>query len=91
MLVAPIGGGVASVATQEGETVSASFSAPAFVTLIDLARLEVWAYVDETDIGRVELGQHAAFTVDTYGRVRISDMSLLGLLPRPRGLALRLV
>jgi RND family efflux transporter MFP subunit len=64
---APIGGVVASVATQEGETVSASFSAPTFVTLIDLARLEVWAYVDETDIGRVELGQRATFTVDTYG------------------------
>ena len=67
VIVAPIGGVVASVATQEGETVSASFSAPTFVTLIDLARLEVWAYVDETDIGRVELGQHATFTVDTYG------------------------
>lgn len=68
VIVAPIGGVVASVATQEGETVSASFAAPTFVTLIDLARLEVWAYVDETDIGRVELGQHATFTVDTYGR-----------------------
>ena len=64
---APIGGVVASVATQEGETVSASFAAPTFVTLIDLGRLEVWAYVDETDIGRVELGQRATFTVDTYG------------------------
>ncbi len=64
---APIGGVVASVATQEGETVSASFSAPTFVTLIDLGRLEVWAYVDETSIGRVELGQRATVTVDTYG------------------------
>ncbi len=64
---APIGGVVASVATQEGETVSASFATPTFVTLIDLNRLEVWAYVDETDIGRIELGQCATFTVDTYG------------------------
>jgi HlyD family secretion protein len=37
------------------------------VTLVDLDRLEVWAYVDETDIGRVETGQAAHFTVDTYG------------------------
>ncbi len=66
-IVAPISGVVASVATQEGETVSASFAAPTFVTLIDLARLEVWAYVDETDIGRIQLGQQAQFTVDTYG------------------------
>lgn len=66
-IVAPISGVVASVATQEGETVAASFTAPTFVTLVDLARLEVWAYVDETDIGRIRVGQRALFTVDTYG------------------------
>ena len=37
-----------------------------FVTIIDLDRLEVWAYVDETDIGRIQEGQKATFTVDTY-------------------------
>lgn len=63
---APIAGVVAEVATQVGETVAASFAAPTFVTIIDLDRLEVWAYVDETDIGRVEVGQIALFTVDTY-------------------------
>jgi len=63
---APIAGVVAGVATQVGETVAASFAAPTFVTIIDLDRLEVWAYVDETDIGRVEVGQSATFTVDTY-------------------------
>jgi RND family efflux transporter MFP subunit len=65
-IVAPIAGVVASVSTQEGETVAASLAAPTFVTLIDLSRLEVWAYVDETDIGRIQLGQAATFTVDTY-------------------------
>jgi HlyD family secretion protein len=64
---APIAGVVASVSTQEGETVAASFAAPTFVTLLDLARLEVWTYIDETDIGRVRIGQPARFTVDTYG------------------------
>ena len=64
---APIDGVVASVSTQEGETVAASFATPTFVTLLDLNRLEVWAYVDETDIGRVRVGQTATFTVDTYG------------------------
>jgi macrolide-specific efflux system membrane fusion protein len=63
---APISGVVASVSTQEGETVAASLAAPTFVTLLDLARLEVWAYVDETDIGRIRIGQGARFTVDTY-------------------------
>ena len=65
-ITAPIAGIVASVATQEGETVAASFAAPTFVTLVDLSRLEVWAYVDETDIGRIRTGQAARFTVDTY-------------------------
>jgi RND family efflux transporter MFP subunit len=63
---APISGVVSSVSTQEGETVSASLAAPTFVTLIDLERLEVWAYVDETDIGRIQVGQEARFTVATY-------------------------
>jgi len=63
---APVSGVVASVSTQVGETVAASFASPTFVTIIDLDRLEIWAYVDETDIGRVEVGQQATFTVDTY-------------------------
>jgi macrolide-specific efflux system membrane fusion protein len=66
-ILAPISGVVSSVSTQEGETVAASFAAPTFVTLIDLTRLEVWAYVDETDIGRIHAGQKARFSVDTYG------------------------
>jgi len=63
---APIGGVVASVSTQEGETVAASFASPTFLTIVDLSRLEVWAYVDETDIGRITIGQQARFTVDTW-------------------------
>ncbi len=66
---APISGVVAAVSTQEGETVAASLTAPTFVVLIDLDRLEVWAYVDETDIGRIREGQRATFTVDTYPEV----------------------
>ncbi len=66
-IVAPIAGAVASVSTQEGETVAASFAAPTFLTLLDPLRLEVWAYVDEMDIGRIRIGQQARFTVDTYG------------------------
>ena len=65
-ITAPITGVVASVATQEGETVAASFSAPTFVNIIDLDRLEVHAYVDETDIGRIFEGQPARFSVDSY-------------------------
>lgn len=63
---APISGVVGTVSTQEGETVAASFAAPTFLTIVDLTRLEVWAYVDETDIGRIAAGQRARFTVDTW-------------------------
>ena len=64
---APISGVVSAISTQEGETVAASFATPTFVTLLDLSKLEVRAYVDETDIGRIHIGQQARFTVDTYG------------------------
>ena len=73
-ITAPISGIVASVSTQEGETVAASFAAPTFVTIIDLERLEVWAYVDETDIGRIKEGQPATFSVDTYGNIDFKGM-----------------
>ncbi len=63
---APMSGVVASVSTQEGETVAASLNAPTFITLIDLKRLQVNDYVDETDIGSVRVGQDAIFTVDTF-------------------------
>lgn len=63
---APISGVIAEVSTREGETVAAGLSAPTFVTIVDLERLEALAYVDETDIGRIHLGQVGTFTVDTY-------------------------
>jgi macrolide-specific efflux system membrane fusion protein len=59
-------GVIASVSTQEGETVMAGLAAPTFVNIIDLNRLEVQVYVDETDIGKIEKGQKSTFTVDTY-------------------------
>jgi len=65
-ITAPIDGVVAFISTQAGETVVAGLSAPTFVTLIDLRKLEVTTFVDETDIGRVAVGQGAVFTVDTY-------------------------
>jgi len=73
-ITAPIRGVVAEVATREGETVAADYSAPTFVTIIDLDRLEVLAYVDETDIGRVEVGQIATFSVDTYPGIEFTAM-----------------
>ena len=65
-ITAPITGVIADVTTRRGETVAASFAAPKFVSIVDLNQLEVQAFVDETDIGRIYVGQPARFEVDTY-------------------------
>ena len=63
---APISGIISSVSTQEGETVAAGLNSPTFVTIIDLHKLQVDAFVDETDIGKIPCGQKATFTVDSF-------------------------
>jgi len=63
---APISGTVASVSTQEGETVAASFTAPTFVTIIGDNALQLVAMVDETDIANVRAGNPVTFTVDSF-------------------------
>ncbi|MBM4328758.1 MAG: efflux RND transporter periplasmic adaptor subunit [Deltaproteobacteria bacterium] len=65
-IAAPIKGTVAEVATIQGETVTTGLNAPTFIKIIDLERLEVRAYVDENDIGRVRVGQDAIYTVASY-------------------------
>ncbi len=65
-ITAPISGVIGSVSTQQGETVSAGLNAPTFVIIIDLERLQVDAYVDEVDIGKIQAGQECFFTVDAF-------------------------
>jgi len=65
-ITAPISGVIASVSTQEGETVAAGLNAPTFVTIIDLNRLQADAYVDEVDIGKIMVEQNSVFTVDSF-------------------------
>jgi macrolide-specific efflux system membrane fusion protein len=63
---APISGIVSSVTTQQGETVAAGLTAPTFLTIVDLERLQVNALVDEVDIGKVQVGQRVVFNVDAF-------------------------
>ena len=65
-ITAPISGVIGSVTTQEGETVAAGLNAPTFVVIVDLDRLQVNAFVDEVDIGKVKLGQRVTFNVDAF-------------------------
>jgi RND family efflux transporter MFP subunit len=66
MIKSPISGTVLSLAAQQGETVAAGLAAPTLVVVADLNRLQVDAFVDETDIGKVKLGQSCTVTVDAY-------------------------
>jgi HlyD family secretion protein len=64
---APIDGIVVSRNVNLGQTVAASLQSPTlFVIADDLARMELWATVDEADIGRVSPGQPASFTVAAW-------------------------
>src|SRR2546421_12365262 len=64
----PISGTVLQMAAQQGETLAAGLSAPTLIVVADLNRLQVDAFVDETDIGKVKLGQDADITVDAYSK-----------------------
>jgi RND family efflux transporter MFP subunit len=62
----PISGTVASVSTEQGETVAASFNAPTFVTIIEDNALELVAMVDETDIANIRPSNAVTFSTETY-------------------------
>ncbi len=63
---APIDGVVSDVTAQEGETIVAGLQVANLVTVLDSTLLEMWIYVDETDVGRVRVGQQAEYYVDTF-------------------------
>lgn len=65
-IYSPLSGYVSEVTTQQGETVVAGLNAPTFITVVDLSRLEVWCYIDETDIGKIKPGMEAFFKVDSF-------------------------
>jgi RND family efflux transporter MFP subunit len=65
-ITAPIDGTIVEISTNEGETVAASFAAPTFVTIINLDRQEIRAYVDEADIGSIRGGQDVDFRLESF-------------------------
>ncbi|HQI96340.1 MAG TPA: efflux RND transporter periplasmic adaptor subunit [Syntrophorhabdus sp.] len=65
-IYAPISGYVSAVSTQLGETVVSGLSAAILITIIDPSKLEMWIYVDETDIGRTTPGRKIEYWVDTF-------------------------
>ncbi|MDR1241347.1 MAG: efflux RND transporter periplasmic adaptor subunit [Deltaproteobacteria bacterium] len=73
----PIDGVVSQVTAQEGETVVAGLQVANLITVLDPSRLEMWVYMDETDVGQVRPGMPVEFTVDSLpgttfrGQVRL--------------------
>jgi len=65
-IYSPIDGLVSDVTAQEGETIVAGLQVANLVTVLDPTRLEMWIYVDETDIGKVRIGQPVEYYVDTF-------------------------
>ena len=64
---APIDGTIIQRSVEAGQTVAASLQTPTlFVIVEDLARMEILALVDESDIGRIREGQEVRFTVQAY-------------------------
>ena len=64
---APAGGVVLTRAVDPGNAVAASLQAVTLFTVAeDLAKLRLWVYVDEADVGSVKVGQNATFTVSAY-------------------------
>jgi HlyD family secretion protein len=63
----PVEGVVVSRNVDVGQTVAASLAAPTLFTIAqDLTKMQIDTNVDEADIGRVQTGQRATFTVDAF-------------------------
>ena len=63
----PVDGIVLSRSIEVGQTVAASFTAPTLFTIAeDLKKMELLVNVSEADIGRIEAGQTATFSVDAW-------------------------
>lgn len=66
-IIAPVSGTVIARHFDVGQTVAASFQAPDIFDIAqDLTKMQVDTNVDESDVGNLQPGQSASFTVDAY-------------------------
>ena len=67
VVLSPVDGVVIARSVELGQAVVASFQAPNLFTIAeDLKKMQVLANVDEADIGFIQAGATANFTVDSY-------------------------
>jgi HlyD family secretion protein len=63
----PVDGVVVQRQIELGQTVAASLSSPTLFTIAqDLRTIEIYANVDEADVGRIKAGQRVTFNVNAY-------------------------
>jgi HlyD family secretion protein len=63
----PVKGVIVDRRVNIGQTVVASLNTPSlFLIAKDLRKLQVWASVNEADVGHIKSGQKATFTVDAF-------------------------
>ena len=63
----PVEGVIIDRRVNIGQTVVSALNTPSlFLLAKDLSRVQIWASVNEADIGRIQKGQKATFTVDTF-------------------------
>jgi HlyD family secretion protein len=68
-ITSPVDGTVVSRNVTVGQTVAASFQTPTlFLIATDLTKMQVDANVSESDIGAIEIGDTATFTVDAFSK-----------------------
>ena len=66
-ITSPIDGVVVTRSYDVGQTVAASFQAPVLFSIAqDLTKMQVLTNIDEADVGRIQNGQVANFTVDAF-------------------------
>lgn len=67
IIKSPVEGTILARRVNIGQTVVASFNAPSlFLIAKDLRRMQVWASVNEADIGELKVGTPVSFTVDAF-------------------------
>ncbi len=66
-ITSPVKGVIVDRRVNMGQTVVSSLSAPSlFLIARDLTRMQLWASVNEADIGQIHAGQPVQFTVDAF-------------------------
>jgi HlyD family secretion protein len=67
VIKSPVDGVIIARRVNVGQTVVASLNAPSlFLIAKDLRKMEIWAQVNEADIGRIKPGLPVRFTVDAF-------------------------